>query len=1077
MEILTRIVSANGLSCPDGRPLYGYPLSQDTFAELEELLRGHVESGNTMEAAAPEFALWAAEHIRSRFPGGGPLKWAFVLGPLGLLCDDQALGRRLAEQGLQWWGREIRRATGGHSMFVYSLLAEGGFPEALLRESGLYRGAVMGLLAEIEAEGGSAAEPWAEQIAFRWRSRLPQTFQSSDFTSLLAGLALSLARLRALLPKDLPEAGAERWLNQHRPNWRSELPLRMTPEIAESLISPALRAERNFRPVDSGPLCERELRLGANGCWHGYLHLHDNGWLQERCFPDAANLRLRLLATGSDASEGVAYNATPEERGWRLRRLGRGNKASIPLDPNVPFVFSAFADGQGKGEAIIDAGIPHPVESPSFWRAAETSDGTSSDRLIPVTGAARTRGPCLWVLSSGDEMPDPSDGLSLDDLETAPNGFLWRLSGKGTLDTGGKRYRVETGAEEDAPEARLFAFGVPLRGWRLGGNIPVYRGSIEVHGRLEAGRFTHIPESELRRVAGRNLCSEIIEWVGNDEILARLRVVRVPQSLNFALQEVSAGRIALSAEGLPPGWRLRLGAGESESEAENGGQAGATEVTLDTQGAAPGLVRLRLSEPATGRALELHAAWPARSGMIVGPDGTRLNRNQPISVTALQGWRALAPEGMPGDLQLQLTGSRPVSLPVAGEDSIASRLPVIEAMLAQGDPDSQVNLSLVVSGREGPRLEIRRYHDKAVVEDGLLQTGLDRDSDEAPETVLAVRLNEVRRAIIRAVNLGDFGRIGPIETSASVDLAGHLEQSRGSWLVRPTLEGRVQRPVVWAPQPHTKQSRQERVDGYAQQWRELVAAPQDADWERMLRLISAVGEDGDIGVLDQVQALAMVPVAAIALALRVASEDIAEVLALESAAPIFWPAVKVTDFAAAVRMEHARLYEKLVQHDLWSEGQAVDVVDEALAKRIGIISRLHPDLSGHFCGALVDAGLLPRMVGKPDTRECLSGLFLASPEDFLVEAAQDAAKRFDRLPQGVSGLEPMERPKGLPLFNPYAQAMIDAPLVVAEMATERRSAPNVEEKLALINLRLLDTLYFDAALPAALALCMSSDNP
>ncbi len=1027
-----------------------------------------------MEAAAPEFVLWAAEHIRSRFPGGGPLKWVFVLRPLGLPCDDHVLGRRLAEQGLQWWGRKIRRATGGHSMFVRSLLAEGGFPEALLRESGLYRGAVMGLLAEIEAEGGSAAAPWAEQIAFRWRSRLPQTFQSSDYTSLLARLALSLARLRALLPKDLPEAGGERWLNKHQPNWESELPLRMTPEIAESLISPALRAERNFRPVDSGPLCERKLRLGADGCWRGYLHLHDNGWLQERCFPDAADLRLRLLATGSNASEGVAYNATPEEQGWRLRRLGKGNRASIPLDPDVPFVFSAFADGQGKGEAVIDPGIPRPAENPSFWRAAETSDGTSSDCLMPVTGVARTRGPCLWVLLSGDETPEPSDGLSLDEKETAPNGFLWRLSGKGTLDTGGKRYRVETGAEEDAPEARLFAFGRLLRGWRLGGNIPVYHGNLEVHGRLEAGRFTHIPESELRHVEGSNLCSEIIEWVRNDEILARLRVVHVPQSLSLALQEVSAGRIALSAEGLPPSWRLKLGAGESESE----GRPGATEVTIDTQGAPPGLVRLRLSEPATGRMLELHAAWPARSGMIVGPDGTRLNRNQPISVTALQGWRALAPEGMPGDLQLQLTGSRPISLRVVGEDSIASRLPVIEAMLAQGNPDSQVNLILVVSGRESPRLEIRRYHDKAIVEEGRLRTGLDRSSDQAPETVLAVRLNEARRAIICAINLRDFDRIGPIETSASVDLADHLEQSRGSWLVRSTLEGRVQRVVVWDPQTHAKRSRQERIGAYAQHWCELAEAPQDPDWDRMWDLISAVGEDGDIGVLDQVQALAMVPVAAIALALRVPSEAVTEVLALETAAPVFWPALKVTDFTTAVRLEHSRQRQVLGKY--FDDDEATVVADRVLAQRVDAISRLRPDLSGHFCGALVDAGLLSRMMEQPDTREYLSRLLLASasPVDYLFEAAQEAAKRFDRLPQGVRSTEPIERPKGFPpVFNPYVQAMIDAPLSVAEMATERRPVPNVEEKLTLINLRLLDTLYFDAALPAALAYYMSSDNP
>ena len=1071
MNILTRIISANELTRPDGRPLYRYRLSVDTFAELEELLRLHVVSGSSIELAAPQFVLWATEHIRSRF-AGGPLKWAFVLGPLGLPSDDQALGRWLAERGLQWWDREIKQSNAGHSMFLYSLLAEGGIPEALLRESGLYRNVVMGLLAEIEAEDGTIAEPSVKQMALRWRSRLPQTFQSSDFTSLLAGLALSLAYLRALLPSDLPEAGAEQWLNKHRPNWTSSIPLRMTQEIARSLISPALRAQRNIRPVASGPLCGRELRRGVCGSWQGYLYLHDNGWLRESYFLDAAGLRLRLLPAGSGFKEGIAYNAMPEEMGWRLRRLGKGGRTSIPLNPKVPFAFSSFADGQAKGEAVIDAGIPHPIESPSLWHPAELSDGASADRLTPLTGAAQTRGPCLWILAPENEEPEVSEGLTLDEVETAPDGYLWRLSGKGALQLGEKRYRIETGATEDSPEARLFAFGETLRGWRLGGNIPVYRGNIEIHGQLEAGHFAQIPESELRRVQGRELCSEIVEWMRKDEILASLRLVHLPKSVNLILHEVSSGRIALSADGLATGWRIKLSAGDIEAAGEL--QNGATELTLDTPGTAPGLVRLRLSEPATGRALELQAAWPARSGMIVGPDGVRLERNQPISVKALQGWRAVTPDGRSGDLQLQFTGSRAVSLPIAGQVSIASHLPSIQSMLAQRGPDSQVNLSLVVSGREGPRLEIRRYHDNAVIEDDILRTGLDRDVPQTPETVLSSRLNEARRAIIRAVNLRDSDRFGPIETTASVDLASHLEKSRGSWLVQSTLEGRVQRPVVWNPQSQAKPTRQERVDVYAQHWHELSTAPQDPEWDRVWQLISAVGEDGDIGVLDQVQALAFVPVAAIGLALRVPPEELSEVLDLETAAPIFWPALKVTDFATAVRTEYARQCQKLAQY--FDDDEALEVADNVLAQRIGDILHLRPDLAGHFCTALLETELLARMVERPETHEHLSGLLVASPEDCLIEAAQEAAKRFDRLPQGVGGLQPVKRPKGLPVFNPYAQAMIDAPLLVAEMATERRSAPDVEEKLALINLRLIDPLYFDTALPAALALCMSSDN-
>ena len=76
-------------------------------------------------------------------------------------------------------------------MFLYSLMAEGGLPQALLvAQQGLYRRVVLGLLAEMEAEGGLEAAPFSERIAARWITMLPQTFQTTDFVRLLAELAL-----------------------------------------------------------------------------------------------------------------------------------------------------------------------------------------------------------------------------------------------------------------------------------------------------------------------------------------------------------------------------------------------------------------------------------------------------------------------------------------------------------------------------------------------------------------------------------------------------------------------------------------------------------------------------------------------------------------------------------------------------------------------------------------------------------------------------------------------------------------------------------------------------------------------
>jgi hypothetical protein len=48
--------------------------------------------------------------------------------------------------------------------------------------------------------------------------------------------------------------------------------------------------------------------------------------------------------------------------------------------------------------------------------------------------------------------------------------------------------------------------------------------------------------------------------------------------------------------------------------------------------------------------------------------------------------------------------------------------------------------------------------------------------------------------------------------------------------------------------------------------------------------------------------------------------------------------------------------------------------------------------------------------------------------------------------------------------------VIDAPLAAAEFAAETRSVATVRDLLTLINLRLVDPGYFDAALPAAVSL-------
>ena len=1067
MESVSKIISDTGLTVPDGRAFHRYACSPDVFSELEESLRSLIASGRTIDTEAAGFVFWAAEHIRARFRGG-PLTWAFVFDALGL-PDDQAFGRDLVDQGFEWWGRQVRLSHASIRMFLYSLMAEGGIPEALLENSGLYRKVLTGLLNEIEIEGGVAVAPWSERIALRWVLQLPQTFQNRDIARLLSDLALSLVRLRAMLPPDLPQAAAEQWLNKHRRAWVSELPLRMTPQIAETLIRPALRAER-ASPAIPGPLSKRELRRDETGHWHGYMAFKDDGWLPAHVFPNATGLRLRLIPAGTGPVEGLSYSATPEDGGWRLRRSGSVGKTPISFSPYEPFALAAFADGRAKGEAVIDAGLPTPAETPCFWQAANQR-GATAERLTPLPGAGRTQAPCLWALMPEGMTPDV-DGLSLDELEYGPDGFLWRISGKGTLCLGEKRYRIETQAEAEGLEARLIPSGETFRGWRLEGNTPIYRGEVNFYGQLGASTSRLVPDHELRRSPGRLLGSEIVEWVRNAEVLARLRLISLPATMFFKLWEDTPGRVVFAAEGLEYGWRARLQAGEAETGC--GTEDGTIQLTLETPGVAPGLVHLRLSDLTTGAALKLQAPWPVRKGMILDPEGMRLDRNKPMAVESLYGWRVITPEGRRCDLEIHLTDQRPISLPIAGEGSLAAHLPLIRAMLAQSGPDAQLNLRLVVDGQESNRLEIRRYHHRAVVDEGVLRAGLGRDERIAPETTLATQLNKRRKLTFHAVNVNRPEQVKTIEATASVDLREFLGEQEDPWLIQSWLEGQAQRSVVWPLGSVWRTSRDDRIKTYAQEWERLVSAPEDQEWNRLWRLIRTAGEGGDAGALDQAQALAKVPAAVICLALRIPLGELAEVRDLDTVTPIFWPALPVTDFTKAVESEYKRQLAKFSSY--FEKHEATEQADEALVKRVGKILTLQPELAVHFGKALVDTGLFSRLIIFPEYQEMLKQLFVSSPLEHLTAIAQEAVKRFDRLPDGVHGLEPLHRPADLSSFDSYVQQMIDAPFVVAEMAAGCRPAPRAVDKLALISLRLVDPIYFDTALPAALALYLRKSN-
>lgn len=1062
MRAATEILRRHGLGRPDCRPLHMYGCTQDEFSSMQKLLR-HNPSGS-----AADFVLWAAEQIRRNFRGG-PLKWELIFDELNW-PEDQNLGRNLTERGLNWWGREVQQDSSGSRMFLYTLMAEGGIPESLLINRGKFRNVVLGLLRDVEAEGGTAAEPWLERIAERWIEQLPQAFRNPNITRLLAGFAYNLAELRARLPRDLPDSAAVRWLNGNYPGWISQLPLRMTEEIAETLIHPAILTERDSSFVTSGPLCKRELRLDQTGKWQGYLIFEDDGWLPDDLFKDSVGRRLRMMPSGSDSVDGLVYSASPEDGGWRLRRFGNRRRSEFPYDPQLPFSLVAYEDGRSKGEAVIDPGLPSADAAPSFWGAAQSSGNAEEiTQLVPRSGSGKTRTALIWILAAEDADPVAAEGLALAESETAPGGRLWRVSGKGVLRLGDTQYRIETGSDDEAPDAALIPSGRILPGWRRSGNRPVYLGRVKYLGRYSTWALRAVSEQKLRRRHDRRvLFSELVEWSRNNEVLANCQIVSIPENAQLKLREVSTGVVKLEAEGLSNGLRARMTAGEMASSGEVAD--GCITLTLEVPGRVPKGIDLRLSDPAEGRALELHSNWPFRHGTIISPDGERLNANLPATPTALHGWRAVVPPGSKGDLQLRLKGQIEVALPVQGESSISAQRPLIEAILAQGGPDAQVDVSLAVDG-ESKRLEIRRYQDNAAVHNGILRVGLDRDAPISFETALEESTTGSQGLAIHAVDITDPYRTVEEANWTSGNLNELLGDCGGPWLIQSTLDGRVQRAAVWFARSLPETTRSERVKEFAEKWQSLVSEPQCPEWDRLLRLISVARRGGDPGMLDLVQALAQTPAAAITLAMRVPKENLMEIRELDASVPIFWPCIPVSEFGHAVRADIKRWKAKLLK--FFDSEEAGFEADRAVLKLVNDILSIMPELAGHFGCAMFDTGLFDRALRHPEQWAMLTPMLQSDPGQKLSNAIDAAARRFDRLPSGVPMLQPLGPPPESQRFHKYLQALINGPIVAAEMAAGLCEAPDVRKKLTLINLRLVDPEYFDTALPSALFLLKS----
>lgn len=1042
MKILQDILKRCDLHEPDGRPLHRYLVTDTEHGRLGRSL-GLMPGGfrNPSPKIAQAFVLWASEHIRQKY-AANILSWEFVFDGLNLPYE-RALALDLTEVGLTQWQRRLRHDAAGHRAFLYSLLAEGGLPDLALADASRYRNALLGLIRRLETEGILGAS-FSEELARQAVAGLPQVMQSKEQEWLLAELAQALVELRKSLPENLPPGSITSQLDAQHPGWRDRLPLRLSQRSLEALILPALEQERSA-PDRLEPLVSRELRLGTGQRgWLGVARIGEGALLPHGALPNAdIRLRLRLIA-----ENGGGFLGVPGESGWMLARSGGRGALDLPLAPNQHAILTAYADGLAQGEVMLDAGQPPPDDTPSLWRAADPSD-VDPHTLVPLSGRGRTRAGQAFLLAAREAVLKPGPGVTIGEPSPGPGGQVWPLSGAGHIRVDGHELSLTTGADSDAPATRLLVLGKTLSGLTLIDGGLVHLGDPQVLG-AEGETWPHrLGRSLSRHPIPHLLGGEIVEWRDETVVLARARVVSLPDRASIAVRDTAQGPIRMTASGLEPGWLLRLSAGSGEV----GGKVGSCgEISLDLTCPTPqALFRIRIVDPTSGAAVELQGVWPASQPRLVAPSGAIALANAQVSLAALAGWRGLVPEGG-GGIQFRIGNGAPVAIPARGVERLVAHSDLIAQALSLDGADGRLNLRLVARGSETSRLGIGSY-------------------DWTPELAGPFYHLGDGETHLHAVLLDDPSRTGETSATGRIDMEGWLgSNGEGLWFIQGKSEQQgIMRPFVWKPGRILPSTREERLENYAQEWEELLQQPDDPGWTTAWQRILALRAAGTAAALDQTQALDRVPAAAVALILRVPRSDRAAALALESEIRPWWPLLRIDDWAKAIQVQKIHLSTG-IQAAGFPASEVSTKASQELKRILGEIVILRPELAGHLGCAMVAAGELPIACG-PDRKPM--PLAVPKAESTLHNLAQEAARRFDRLPDGTGS----QRAQRLTLefnLNEWLLPLLHAPLIVAEVAMGWRNNPEPQEILQLLALRYTDPAWFDSALPAAMSLALET---
>lgn len=231
---LLALLEFHGLAEPDGRPLYRYHARRRELTELRSALTEELGRPRPGRWAAMGFCLWASEWWRCNYEGG-PWKWQPLLAEVEHLEFEPGNARYsqlpdLVRRGLDAWKRRVLR-LGPSRRYLATLACEGGLPVSLLQKDTHLRRYMRAVTEQYKLFRSSGIQP--QDLAEQARHFLPRSWRQH----VVYELAGQLVRKIWHLQQELGESDTVIDLDRVRPGWRDELPIRITNDIARTLLN------------------------------------------------------------------------------------------------------------------------------------------------------------------------------------------------------------------------------------------------------------------------------------------------------------------------------------------------------------------------------------------------------------------------------------------------------------------------------------------------------------------------------------------------------------------------------------------------------------------------------------------------------------------------------------------------------------------------------------------------------------------------------------------------------------------------------------------------------------------------